>query len=96
MVGITERPPPGRLSVTHTTPTKLAGLRRSYIPRLRRSPSPRQLSRKPNQTQLGLPPGTQLTYRIAALWGTDQGRFVTIRLVRLADRDAVEEHHLVV
>jgi len=96
MAGITEQPPPGRLSVTHTTPTKLAGLRRSYIPRLRRNPSPRQPSHKPNQTQLGLPPETQLTYRITTLWRTDQGRFVMIRLVCLTDRDTVEEHHLVV
>jgi len=96
MTGIADQPPPGRLSVTHTAPTKLAGLHRSYIPRLRRSPSLRQPSHKPNQTQLGLPSEPHLTYRIATLRRTNQSRFVIIRLVRLTDRDTVEEHHLVV
>ena len=40
--------------------------------------------------------GSQMTYRIAMLRWANQGRFVMIHLVRFADRNVVQKHHLVV
>ena len=40
--------------------------------------------------------GSHMTYRIAMLRWANQGRFAMIRLVRFADRNVVQKHHLVV